>query len=147
MDSSGNFMLEIEVQGIRQVFLQIEHYSLGLFIEPDAHYVLDCDSIKVSDQYRPMYNNDPLLCRIVTEPDPGLNALISDFNLDFNEFIMREFGGVYQRRNTNIIKEFKTQRIDEISQYEAKTHQDYLIMTRVMLNSPELMANYRSSVT
>lgn len=106
---SGFFTLTAELVETKLVFLEMEHYSIGLYVEQDGHYVLEFDSIKLVDEYRPLYNREQFPCWIASEPEPGLNNLISNFNTDFNTFIGRELGGIYQKRNTNILKDLKTQ--------------------------------------
>lgn len=118
IDDSGHFSFDFEVAETKKVYLEIEHYSMTLYIEKEGSYILSFDSIDLVDEYRPMYNYESLSCWVESEPKPGLNNLISKFNGEFNEFIALEFGGVYQRRNTNILKQFREESLEKFKEFE-----------------------------
>lgn len=163
-DQQGRFEMALEVKETRRVMLEIEHYLLTLYIEPEGIYELESDTIDISDELRPLYNLESLPCRIVQEPAPGLNQLISQFNREYNEFISREFGGIYQKRNVNILNEFRKQSEANFQQVEndflnqyihykiagvvlamapAKKPAQYSLLIKnkpVLLNHPEYMA-------
>ena len=126
LNERGEFVLETELYGLKLVYLDMHHYRMGLFVESGNSYVLSCDSIDVKDEYRPMYNKEPLPCRIETEPEPGLNGLISQFTSEFNEFVIREFSSVYQRRNTNILNAFKQKCSDDFGGYNIPFLDQYI---------------------
>lgn len=127
VNDSGYFSFDFEVFETRKVFLEIHHYSIGLYIEKGGVYNLSFDSIDLVDEFRPLYNYESLICQVKSEPAPGLNNLISEFNMDFNEFVTNEFGGIYQRRNTNILKQFREVTMLKYQEYEHDFLNMYII--------------------
>jgi len=117
-DAEGKFEFLTDISETKLVYIEIEHYSFALFVEKEGRYVLQCDTINMKDEYRPLYNKEALPCAVVLEPEPGLNALVSRFNQSYNDFILREFGGIYQKRNTNVINAYRNQITAEYNQYD-----------------------------
>ncbi len=126
IDTSGKFEFRIDIRETTEFFLEIGHYSGSFFAEKKGAYVLQCDTISVQGENRPLYNKEVLPAFIEAEPAPGLNALISRFNQAYNEFIMKEFSGIYQRRNTAILVKFRNQVELEYGQYDQPFLDQYI---------------------
>ena len=126
IDASGKFEFRTDIPETMQFFLEVGHYSGSFFAEKNGTYVLLCDSISLQCENRPLYNKEVLPAIIESEPEPGLNALISNFNRAYNEFIMKEFSGIYQRRNTAILTDFRSQIEQEYNQYDHPILDQYI---------------------
>lgn len=122
VDEKGGFSFTQEIDETRMVTLEIGYYSISFFMEKSGEYVLYCDTIDLVGEFRPLYNKEPLPAYIRSEPEPGLNRLIGSFNAEYNDFIVKTFGGIYQKRNTRLISGFRDQQVAEYSGNE----NDYL---------------------
>jgi len=117
-NAEGKFEFITEISETKLLYLEIKHYTFALFVEKGGCYILQCDTIDIKDEYRPLYNKETLPCEFVSEPAPGLNHLIKRFNQSYNAFIVKEFSGIYQKRNTNILTTFRNQTFTEYSQFD-----------------------------
>jgi thiol-disulfide isomerase/thioredoxin len=122
----GEFVFSLEPETIMEVYLETGYYSFSFFVEMEGNYILHCDSIDSRKEQRPFYNKEPLPAYVAEEPIPRLNELINGFNQTYNEFIMREFGGIYQKRNTAILNGFREQVEKEYRNYDHPFFQDYM---------------------
>jgi thiol-disulfide isomerase/thioredoxin len=126
IDAAGKFEFKTDIHETQQFFLEVGHYSGSFFAEKNGTYVLLCDTVSLLGENRPLYNKVVLPATIESEPPPGLNALISGFNRAYNEFIMKEFSGIYQRRNTGILTDFRKQVEQEYRQYDQPFLDQYI---------------------
>lgn len=109
IDSTGKFYLKADIQEIRQVILDLDYYTTTLYLEPGENYLLHFDTISMTDQYRPFYEKEPLVFRIVPDKTKELNNLIYEFNELYNDFLVENFQSIYNRRNKSMIAAFRTE--------------------------------------
>ncbi|MEZ5199332.1 MAG: hypothetical protein R2764_23995 [Bacteroidales bacterium] len=108
----------------------MEFYTFKLFMEPGGSYELGFDTVKLTDEYRPYYQKEELLCTRFWEPEPGLNMLIASFDNQYNQFILDNFDNIYRRRNKTAINDFKAatnQQFDTIENSYFKNYTAYKI--------------------
>ncbi len=109
IDSSGSFSLSADLKKTVIAFLDIEFFSSVIYLIPGEHYVLEWDSVSISDQFRPFYNKEQLPFRIISGDSLNLNSLISDFNYSYNYFILSHFEEIYKRHKKSLINDFSNQ--------------------------------------
>jgi len=107
VDSNGNFSFAINLQETIIAFLDIEFYQSPIFLEPGLQYKIICDTISVSDEFRPYYQKEQLIYSIISDDGSGLNKLIAGFDNSFNEFLFDNFDEIYKRRKKNLIFTFR----------------------------------------
>ena len=106
ISKKDSFNLIFESGQIRQISLQTGFYDLSFFAEPGQNYRLSCDSVQLAGEYRPFYYTELLPCSPDAEFE--LNKKINHFNALYNDFVLEEFGGIYQRRNLRAIEMFES---------------------------------------
>ena len=126
IDMNGYFFLTFDLKETIVSYLDIEFYSSGLFIEPGGTYEIVCDSVSITNQYRPFYQKQELAIEIIVEPEPGLNKLISEFNSSFNNFILENFDAVYKKRKRSLITSYEKEIKQKYSTVENEYFQNYI---------------------
>lgn len=107
IDDGGSFELIISSKYTIPVSLEVENYSVDLFLEPGETYQLICDSIFPGKDYLPFYNQLPLNVNNISEPEPALNSLISYFDYLYEDFVMSNFEKIYRSHKASIINGFE----------------------------------------
>jgi len=124
---SSHFQFELDLRQITLVYLEMEHYTYAMYLEPEGKYELICDTVNLKDNYRPFYNKELLPAVINSEPPPGLNSLLSSFNKQYNDFIVAEFGGIYQVRSQKVIDEFRKKSLTEYGEHNHPFIEEYIL--------------------
>jgi peroxiredoxin len=109
VNSIGEFNLMADILETQQVILDLDFYTTTFYLEPGKNYLLQFDSISMADQYRPFYEKEPLVFRIVSDEPNELNNLIFEFNDVYNAFLVENFQSIYNRRNKSLIIAFKSE--------------------------------------
>ena len=107
INNVGSFELIIKTKETIPVFLEVENYSILLFVESGETYQLICDSIFPGKDYLPFYNQQQLRVNNISEPEPALNSLISYFDYLYEDFIANNFETIYRSHKASIIDGLK----------------------------------------
>ena len=149
IDSLGNFILQTDILETRQVILDLDYYTTSFYLEPGKNYHLQFDTISMAEQYRPFYEKEPLVFRIVENEPSELNNLIFEFNEAYNDFIVENFQSIYNRRNKSLIVSFKSEMDQKYAETENlffKNYVDFKIssieLSASATNKPELFRKY-----
>lgn len=130
INDSSEFTLSIDLKETIVAFLDVEFYTFKIFLEPGGNYNLTFEEVEISNEYRPYYQKEEMLCTNLTEPDPGLNLLIASFDSEYNQFLAENFESIYRRRNKTVLNTFKAdiiQQNDTIENLYFKTYSSYKI--------------------
>jgi len=106
IDSSGRFSFSLDLKETKVVYLDMDYYSISLYLEPTTNYEIVSDSIPFDNLYRPYTAQEQLPCTIISSRKPDLNSLISDFNIVYNNFIEKNFTQIYIRRQRYLVYNF-----------------------------------------
>lgn len=109
IDSAGNFSLHTQLTETISVVLDLDYYSTTFYLEPGKNYLLEFDTFFTADQYRPFYEKEPLVFRIISEESEELNRLIFDFSDRYYNFLLENFQSLYNRRDKSLIDTFKSE--------------------------------------
>jgi peroxiredoxin len=151
IDPLENFSLQTDIQETMFVMLDLDYYSTTFYLEPGKKYQLDFDSISMADQYRPFYEKEPLVFRIVEDAPDELNNLIFEFNKVYNDFLTENFQSIYNRRNKSLITGFRSEMNQKCAEIENLFFKNYiefkiasLELSASATNKPELFRKYFS---
>jgi peroxiredoxin len=149
VDSNGRFNFQTDILETKLVKLDLDYYTTTFYLESGKKYLLQFDSISMADQYRPFYEKEPLVFRIVPDEPIELNNLIFEFNDVYNDFLIENFQNIYNRRNKNLVIAFKSemdQKYANIENLYFKNYVDFKIASIELsasgTNKPELFRNY-----
>jgi peroxiredoxin len=149
VDSIGGFNLHTDILETQLVILDLDYYTTTFYLEPGKKYLLHFDSISMADQYRPFYEKEPLVFRIVPDEPNELNNLIFEFNEIYNDFLIENFQSIYNRRNKSLITGFRSemdQKYADIKNLYFKNYVDFKIASIELsasgTNKPELFRQY-----
>ena len=149
IDSGNVFELNAPITEVRQLFLDLDYYQASIYLEPGKNLQVIMDSVSLEDQYRPFYEKEPLVFRIVSESLGELNNLIFRFDELYNDFLVKNFQSIYHRRNKSLIAAFKSemdQKYAGIDNLYFKNYLDYKIaaieLSAVGTNKPELFRKF-----
>jgi peroxiredoxin len=107
VDSAGRFQLVADITEITPVILDLDYYTANLILEPGKTYTLDCNPVDISNQYRPFYEKEDLIYRLIPPDTAELNYRISVFNGLYNKFIADHFDEIYLLRRKKLIEDFR----------------------------------------
>jgi len=129
--------------------LELDYYSTTFYLQPGENYNLAFDSISLADQYRPFYEKEPLVFRIVDNEPNDLNNLIFEFNEIYNDFLAENFRGIYNRRNKSLIISLRSEMNQKYAGIENPYFKDYIDYKIASIevstsgtNKPELFRKY-----
>lgn len=126
IDSVGNFSLHTDLTETISVVLDLDYYSTTLYLEPGKNYILEFDSISTADQYRPFYEKEPLVFRIVSDDPEELNSLIFEFSDRYYNFLLENFQTLYNRRDKSLIDTFKSETDQKFSNVKNNYFKDFI---------------------
>ena len=147
INSDGYFKLDFNISATTYGILEINYYNYELILIPGENYYLECDSIITQNIQRPFYNKEKL-SGILTD-STGLNANISKFNLEYNDWLIKNFDQIYKKRRRNLIYEFRDStktRFADVSQKYFKDYVNYKIasveLAAMSTAKPELFRKF-----
>ncbi len=106
IDSSGKFSFSMELKETLVAFLDMDYYTISIYLEPATNYEIVSDSVPFDNLYRPYTKKERLPCTIKSDRKPDLNLLISGFNILYNDFITENFKQIYAKRRRYLIYDF-----------------------------------------
>lgn len=106
INEGGGFELIIKTKETIPVFLEVENYSIMMYVESGEIYQLICDSIFPGKDYLPFYNQQQLWVNNISEPEPELNSLISYFDYLYEDFVVNNFERIHRGHNGSVINGF-----------------------------------------
>jgi len=149
VDSSGSFSFSVDITETIIAFIDIEFYQSSIFLEPGFEYKISCDTISVSDEFRPYYQKDPLIYYMVSGDTSQLNLLIAEFDNTFNVFLLENFEEIYKRRKKSLIFNFRDtieNRFETVENDYFKNYINYkfgsIELAATSVEKPELFMKY-----
>jgi peroxiredoxin len=139
VSSSGHFTLTAEIEEQQVAKLEIGFYSANIFIIPGKQYNIICDSIRLTDEFRPFYLKDALFFEIIEEPEPRLNHWLSLFENRYYTFVSDQFETFSKKRDPAILEAFRSEMQEEfgmITDAFFTVYVDYKIATLELSASP-----------
>ncbi len=106
IDSSGKFSFSMELKTTMVAYLDMDYYTISIYLEPATNYEIVSDSVPFDNLYRPYTKKERLPCTIKSDRKPDLNLLISGFNILYNDFITENFKQIYAKRRRYLIYDF-----------------------------------------
>jgi len=149
VDSSGNFTFTITQDETIIAFIDIEFYESHIYLEPGKYYKLLCDSISITDEFRPFYMKDQLVYNLVLGNSLELNLLVKIFDDAFNDFMLEKFDEIYKRRRKSLIFSFREEinnRFDSVNNEYLQNYINYkfgsIELAATSVDKPELFVKY-----
>ena len=143
INDTAGFSLDLPLKHRMPLTIEVGYYTFRFIAVPARHYVFFSDTLKLQDIYRPFYNKMLLPCRMSESPGPEINQEIGAFDSKFNDFILANFGGIYQKRNIGIfrqIKEEMNRKADSMGNPFLKSYVDYKIASAEWAIAPQKKA-------
>lgn len=106
IDDGGGFELTLNTNETIPVFLEVENYSMLMYVENGETYQLICDSIFPGNDYLPFYNKKSLQVNNISEPEPLLNSFLFYFDYLYEDFLGNNFETIYRSHKASIINGF-----------------------------------------
>ncbi len=106
IDSSGRFSFSLVLKETTEAFLDMDYYTIPIYLEPATGYEIVSDSVPFDNLYRPYTRKERLPCTITSGRKPDLNTLIQSFNSLYNRFVEENFKQIYARRQRYLIYDF-----------------------------------------
>ncbi len=126
IDSSGKFSFSLDLKETMVAFLDMDYYSVSIYLEPSVNYKIISDSVPFDNLYRPYTKKERLPCTITSDKKPELNKLISEFNLIYNNFIEENFQQIYAKRRRYLIYNFADSMKVRYDSIENEFFQNYI---------------------
>jgi peroxiredoxin len=149
IDSTDSFYFITDLKETIVAFLDLDYYTATLYLEPGENYSLQFDPVNMTGQYRPFYNKDQLVFRVISENSQELNALIFTFNESYNDFLITNFEDIYKRRRKGLIDQFRLEMETKYAVVDNRYFQDYITfkiasaeLSAVSVNKAELFNKY-----
>ncbi len=149
IDSTGKFGFSLLLNETIVAFLDMDYYTITIYLEPATNYEIVSDSVPFDNLYRPYTKKEHLPCTITSDRKPDLNTLVSGFNLLYNKFIEENFNQIYIRRKRNLIYDFADSmkvKYDTVNNDFLKNYITYKIAEIELAGAPtmrpELFAKY-----
>lgn len=110
IDSSGNFKLKTSINEVLYVYFKIGFYKGEFYLEPGKTYKISIQPVnyKVDGNESPFLANNLLDIEILNNDTASLNFKINKFNILYNNFLIKNFNAIYQRRNKSKIDSILT---------------------------------------
>ena len=106
IDSTGNFLLEINSKEIQYVTLKIEKNIASMYIEPNASYEIIIMPPDSSTYQNPNVEHDVKIS-INLKSKTEINALTIDYDKRFDDFLSKEYSSFVSRNPKSKIDTFK----------------------------------------
>jgi peroxiredoxin len=106
IDSTGKFSFSLMPKETMVAFLDMDYYTISIYLEPGTNYEIVSDSVPFDNLYRPYTKKERLPCTITSDRKPDLNTLLSEFNSLYNLFIENNFKQIYAQRKRYLIYNF-----------------------------------------
>ncbi|MBE9467226.1 MAG: redoxin domain-containing protein [Bacteroidetes bacterium] len=97
---NGDFLFKLEIENTKYIFAPLGVYKVVLFVEPDSTYeiVLPEKSKKsIPDKLNPFFEKSEYYVGIINKTPADLNFLIRDFDYIYEDYLAKNFYGIYHQ--------------------------------------------------
>lgn len=105
IDENGNFKLKANITETVYAQIQIGFLNSDFYLEPGKTYKINIShqNYKEDDKESPFLSKKRLNIELINNDNNELNTLINKFNVIYNDFIIKNFNALYQRRDKSRI--------------------------------------------
>lgn len=105
IDEKGNFKLKANITETVYAQIQIGFLNGDFYLEPGKTYKINIShqNYKEDDKESPFLSKKRLNIELINNDNNELNTLINKFNVIYNDFIIKNFNALYQRRDKSRI--------------------------------------------
>ncbi len=126
INDDGTFSLQAHFDEVRYAVIKAGYYSAGIYLEPAAHYQLECEYEPVESFLNPNLIETPLHYTIRNEVFEGLNSNISTFNTMYDDFVMKHYATLFRSRSKSLIDNFKEDVKNQFAGFDSEYFRQYI---------------------
>jgi len=143
VSSSGFFKMTAKISEPLIATIELSFFSGAIALVPGKEYEIVCDPVNLVNEFRPLYQKEPLNFEILEEPDPYLNFWLSSFEDRYYNFVSKHFESFSKRRDPAILIGFRSEMVEDYGKVENEFFQvymDYKIATLELSAAPSRKA-------
>lgn len=154
IEENGNFKLKASITEPIYAQIQIGFLKGDFYLEPGKTYTISISqqNYKEDDKESPFLSKKRLNIEFLNNDNNELNIMINKFNILYNEFVLKNFNALYQRRDRTRIDSLQSKINQEFGKSKNNYFNNYIKyrlagleqMGRIK-NNKKLFANYISN--